>query len=110
MEELERFFVKEKGLSMPCGKRTSALFSRAIKAGLLERRTCAFFGDRKASVELVFTSEARKKILKSLARKHGLDVDDVELLVRTGNLEIRKCRKAAQNSHVTDGAIQSTLF
>lgn len=85
---LERMFVDAKGRGFKPASMRSAVISRALKAGWLKKADGDFFVHRERGSHVVFTDIGKANLLKRMANRHAMDVDDAHHLVRTGNFHL----------------------
>lgn len=85
---LERMFVDAKGRGFKPASMRSAVISRALKAGWLRKADGDFFVHRERGSHVVFTDIGKANLLKRMAGRHAMDVDDAHHLVRTGNFHL----------------------
>lgn len=88
MMALERMFVEAKGRGFKPASMRAALIARALKAGLLRKADGDFFYHRERASHLVFTDNGKTALLKRMAERHAMDMDDAHHLVRTGSFHL----------------------
>lgn len=85
---LERMFVDAKGRGFKPASMRAAVISRALKAGWMKKADGDFFIHRERGSHLVFTDNGKANLLKRMADRHAMDIDDAHHLVRTGNYHL----------------------
>jgi hypothetical protein len=88
MMALERMFVEAKGRGFKPASMRAALIARGLKAGLLRKADGDFFYHRERGSHLVFTDNGKANLLKRMAERHSMDMDDAHHLVRTGSFHL----------------------
>lgn len=88
MMALERMFVDAKGRGFKPTNMRSALILRGLKVGWVKKADGDFFDHRERGSHLVFTDAGKTNLLRRMAERHGMDIDDVHHLVRTGNFHL----------------------
>jgi hypothetical protein len=108
MMALERLFVDAKGRGFKPASMRAALIARALKAGWVRKADGDFFYHRDRASHLIFTDSGKTNLLKRMADRHAMDMDDAHHLVRTGSFHmvetaVRRPSKGDPDSGVQTG-------
>jgi hypothetical protein len=85
---LEQMFVDAKGRGFKPSNMRAAVISRALNAGWLRKADGDFFAHRERGSHVIFTDIGKANLLRRMADRHAMDVDDTHHLVRTGNYHL----------------------
>jgi hypothetical protein len=107
MMALERMFVDAKGRGFKPVSMRAALISRALKVGWLRKADGHFFDHRERGSHLVFTENGKANLLKRMAERHSMDIDDAHHLVRTGNFHMVETAVRSPRKGDSDGGVQT---
>ncbi|MBY3151144.1 hypothetical protein HFO56_01820 [Rhizobium laguerreae] len=107
MMALERMFVDAKGRGFKPASMRAALIARALKAGWLRKADGDFFDHRERASHLVFTDNGKANLLKRMAERHSVDMEDAHHLVRTGNFHMVETAVRSPRKGEPDGGFQT---
>lgn len=106
IDALEGMFIDAKGRGFKPATMRVAVITRGLRAGWLRKEDGDFFSHKERGSHLVFTENGKANILKRMAGRHLMDIEDVHHLVRTGHCDMLTTATASRRETKVERAVQ----